>query len=78
MLLISGEQGISTSSFKTMEGNESTVTVNVISTFLLALLILPKLQESAQRFNITPTLCIVSSEVHFFTSVFVPPYLDLA
>lgn len=52
-----------------MEGNESTITVNVVSTFLLALLILPKLQETAQQFNITPNLTIVSSEVHFFTPV---------
>ena len=44
------------------------VTVNVVSTFLLALLILPKLQETAQKFNITPNLTIVSSEVHFVTA----------
>lgn len=48
--------------------NASVVTVNVVSTFLLALLILPKLQETAQKFNITPTLTIVSSEVHFVTA----------
>ncbi len=42
--------------------------VNVISTFLLALLMLPKLYESAKRFNIIPHLVIVSSEVHFWTT----------
>ncbi|KAK3711695.1 hypothetical protein LTR37_009472 [Vermiconidia calcicola] len=60
--------GISTTNYKSVEGNESTVTVNVVSTFLLALLILPKLQETAKNFNITPNLCIVSSEVHFVTA----------
>lgn len=42
--------------------------MNVVSTFLLALLLLPKLQQSSNKFNIRPTLTIVSSEVHFFTS----------
>ena len=45
------------------------VTVNVVSTFLLALLILPKLQETGRQFNVTPNLCIVSSELHFVTAV---------
>jgi hypothetical protein len=45
------------------------VTVNVVSTFLLALLLLPKLQETAKTFSITPTLTIVSSEVHGLTPV---------
>ncbi|KAK5163113.1 uncharacterized protein LTR77_010897 [Saxophila tyrrhenica] len=60
-------QGISTSEYKLVEGNESTITVNVVSTFLLALLVIPKLQQTAREFNIVPTLTIVSSEVHFFT-----------
>ena len=37
---------------------------NVISTYLLGLLLLPKLRATAQTFNTTPHLCIVSSEVH--------------
>ena len=43
--------------------------VNVISTFLLALLMLPKLRETATKFNIVPYLVIVSSEVHFWTTL---------
>lgn len=58
-----------TTEYESVAGNESTITVNVVSTFLLALLILPKLQETARNFNLTPTLTIVSSEVHFVTSV---------
>lgn len=60
--------GKNTQTFSEVSGNESTITVNVISTFLLALLVLPKLQETARKFTATPTLTIVSSEVHFFTS----------
>lgn len=45
------------------------VTVNVVSTFLLALLMLPKLQETSKEFKTTPTLSVVSSELQFVTSV---------
>ncbi|KAJ9656178.1 hypothetical protein H2198_005140 [Neophaeococcomyces mojaviensis] len=48
-------------------GQERMIAVNVIRTFLLALLMLPKLKESAKKFNIKPRLTIVSSEVHGFT-----------
>lgn len=61
--------GINTTAFKEAAGNESTITVNVVSTFLLALLVLPKLQETARKFNVVPNLTIVSSEVHYFTAV---------
>lgn len=61
--------GKSTMKFSEVAGNESTITVNVVSTFLLALLVLPKLQETAKIYNIVPTLTIVSSDVHYLTSV---------
>jgi retinol dehydrogenase-12 len=61
--------GKNTMTYSEVAGNESTITVNVVSTFLLALLVLPKLQETAQIYNIVPTLSIVSSEVHYLTSV---------
>ena len=60
--------GIATSKYTVFEDNESTITTNVVSTFLLALMILPKLRETATNYNITPHLVIVSSEVHGFTS----------
>ena len=56
--------GIATGKFELFEGYESTITVNVISTFLMALLLLPKLRETATKFNITPHLTIVSSDAH--------------
>lgn len=48
--------GIATSKYVNVGGNESTVTVNVVSTFLLALLMLPKLQETGRNHNTLPNL----------------------
>ena len=62
------------SGFRRAEGMEESVTVNVLSTFLLALLLLPKMRETAARFNIMPRLSIVSSEMHFVASL--SNYLD--
>ena len=56
--------GIATKKWSVMEDNESTITTNVVSTFLLALLLLPKLRESGQKFNFTPHLAVTCSEVH--------------
>lgn len=51
------------------EEDELSVTTNVVSTFLLGLLLLPKLQETATRFNVRPRLVIVSSDLHFVTNL---------
>ena len=59
--------GISTTEYRRAEDNESTITVNVVSTFLLALLLLPKLRASAEKYNMTPHISIVGSAVHFWT-----------
>ena len=47
-----------------MEDNESTITVNVVSTFLLALLLLPKLRQTAVQSGTQPRLVVMTSEVH--------------
>jgi NAD(P)-dependent dehydrogenase (short-subunit alcohol dehydrogenase family) len=47
------------------EGLETTLTVNIISTFLLALLVLPKLEETAKKFGGLPHLVIVGSGAGF-------------
>ncbi len=57
--------GLMNLKFGMAEADESTVTTNVVSTFLLALLMLPKLRETAQRFNTAPRITVVSSELHF-------------
>ncbi|KAF1990344.1 short-chain dehydrogenase/reductase [Aulographum hederae CBS 113979] len=59
--------GIATRNWFTAEGHESTITTNVVSTFYLALLMIPILKQSATKHNIQPRLVIVSSEVHFLT-----------
>lgn len=48
-----------------VEGYERTITVNVVATFLLALLLLPVMRRTAVRCNTLPRLVIVSSEAHF-------------
>ncbi|KAK9312260.1 hypothetical protein V1522DRAFT_406230 [Lipomyces starkeyi] len=64
--------GIATHSFSLAEGHESTITVNVISTVLLGLLLLPKLKQTAKEFPgsaASPHLSIVTSEVHAWTGM---------
>ncbi|KAL8714213.1 MAG: hypothetical protein Q9220_001942 [cf. Caloplaca sp. 1 TL-2023] len=59
--------GIVTFNFTVVEGHESSMTVNVISPFLLSLLLLPKLRETAGKFNTLPRLVFVESFVHHHT-----------
>ena len=59
--------GIARQVWSVLEDNESTITTNVVSTFLLGLLLLPKLRETGQKFNITPHLAVTSSAVHAWT-----------
>lgn len=57
--------GITTKYFKLVEGHEATIMTNVIGTFLLAFGILPKLRETALRYNTQMRLSIVASDTHF-------------
>lgn len=56
--------GIAMMEYTTSEDNESTITVNVVSTFLLAFLLLPKLRESSKASGAPSRLTVVSSGVH--------------
>lgn len=56
--------GVARGKWELAEGEESTITVNVTSTFLLALSLLPQLKATATKFNTRPTLTITASEVH--------------
>lgn len=47
-------------------GFESTIAVNVVSTFLMALLLLPTLRRTAAEFNVEPRVVVVSSDAHLF------------
>lgn len=60
---------VATRTYREAEGDESTITVNVTSTFLLALLLLPKLRETAQKYNVLPRLVILTSAVHAWTQL---------
>lgn len=60
--------GMMTTRFEMAEEDELTVTTNVVSTFLLALLLLPQLQETTARFNVLPRLVVVSSDLHFIAA----------
>ncbi|KAF7931137.1 uncharacterized protein EAE97_009346 [Botrytis byssoidea] len=59
--------GILTKEYRVAEDNESTITVNVISTFLMAFLLMPKLKETAKYFGTTPHMTVVSSDLHFLS-----------
>lgn len=45
-------------------GTDYTLAVNVIGTFLLALQLIPKLQETAREFNTTPHMTFVGSALY--------------
>jgi NAD(P)-dependent dehydrogenase (short-subunit alcohol dehydrogenase family) len=47
------------------EGHLTTLTVNVLGTFLLAVLLLPTLAKHAARLGTTPRLCFVSTRTGF-------------
>ncbi|KAI5922020.1 putative short-chain dehydrogenase [Camillea tinctor] len=59
--------GLAKSTYEVSEDNETQITVNFISTFLLAALIIPKLKESASRYNIRPIFTITGSGAHLHT-----------
>ncbi|KXJ92879.1 short chain dehydrogenase [Microdochium bolleyi] len=50
------------------EGYESQITVNVISTALMALKLLPVLRRTSTKYNVEPHLVIVSSDAHRFVT----------
>ena len=55
--------------FYLAEQDESTITVNVVSTMLLGILLLPKLRESAKEYGTCPRLSIVASDRHMMTNL---------
>lgn len=60
---------ISSQKFELVEGNESQVTVNVISPVLLLLLLLPTLRATAKRHaGVVPVVSVVSSCGHAMTA----------
>ncbi|KAH8645623.1 putative short-chain dehydrogenase/reductase family protein [Xylariales sp. PMI_506] len=60
--------GMLTQKFAMAEDNEATITVNVVNTFLLALLLLPKLRETSTKLDKSVVLTFTGSFVHYITS----------
>jgi retinol dehydrogenase-12 len=58
---------IATTNWEVFEGHESTITVNVISTMLLVLLLLPTMRASAEKFDIVPIIDVVCSDIHHWS-----------
>jgi retinol dehydrogenase-12 len=56
--------GIATPKFELVEGFESTITVNVISTFLMIMLLIPKMKESRERIGTKARIVVVTSDAH--------------
>jgi retinol dehydrogenase 12 len=59
---------IATRKFELAEENESTITVNVVSTILLVLLLLPTISASASKWGFVPVITVVTSNIHAWTS----------
>lgn len=60
--------GVDLQEFTLSSTYETTLTVNVLSTFLLALLLLPKLRETASQYSVLPRIAIVGSAVHYWAN----------
>ena len=60
--------GIVTEEWRMMEENESTITTNVVSPVLNAILLLPKMRETSTKFNTVPRIVFVTSFVHWMTA----------
>ncbi|KKZ62720.1 hypothetical protein EMCG_02931 [[Emmonsia] crescens] len=56
--------GVSTRIYELLEDEEASITINVISTLLLALSLLPKLRQTAEAYTVTPCLTVTSSKIH--------------
>lgn len=56
--------GTASAAWKTVGQDESNITVNVTSTFLLGLALLPQLKATAGQYNSRTNLTFVASEVH--------------
>ncbi|KAK0457807.1 uncharacterized protein EV420DRAFT_479290 [Desarmillaria tabescens] len=53
----------------TPDGWESALQINDIASPLLALRLLPRILHTAKEYNTTPRICVVASDVHYFTNL---------
>ena len=59
-----GNAGLVGSKFRITEDNEEMITTNVVSTFLVAFLLLPKLRETATRYKTQTHFTVTTSELY--------------
>ena len=57
--------GILTTRFELVDGQESTIAINVIGAVLLGLGVLPKLQESAAKYHVQGRMTFVGSDLQY-------------
>ena len=57
--------GILTTKFEVVNGHESTIAINLIGAVLLSLSVLPKLQESAAKYNVQGRMTFVGSDLQY-------------
>lgn len=57
--------GIMVDKYRVVEGDESTLAINVVGTALLFALLVPKLRDSAEEFKIAPRFTIPNSALHY-------------
>ncbi|KAK7427273.1 hypothetical protein QQZ08_006209 [Neonectria magnoliae] len=58
--------GIRPDKFEPADGLQSTLTVNVVSTFLSCMIVLPKLRETSGAYDTTTNLTATGSVYHIF------------
>ncbi|KPM41033.1 hypothetical protein AK830_g5547 [Neonectria ditissima] len=58
--------GIEAGRFELVEGLERTLTINVVSTFLSCMAVLPKLRETSETYDTTTNLTATGSVYHIF------------
>lgn len=56
--------GVGASRHRQVHGTESTLGINVIGTFLLAIQLIPKLRETAQKYETSPHMTFVGSALY--------------
>jgi NAD(P)-dependent dehydrogenase (short-subunit alcohol dehydrogenase family) len=64
-----GNGAINTRGYKEAEDNESTLTINVMSTFLLSILLLPLCRKTSRLFSVHPCITIIASDLHALASL---------
>lgn len=62
--VVVGNAGVFPFEFSMAEEDELTITVNVVSTLLLGVLLVPKLRETAAKFGTVPVLTFTGSFTH--------------